>query len=185
MEDLQIINLYLNRDETAILETDKKYGTFCHSVALNVLSIKEDAEECVNDAYLRAWDVIPPQRPTKFGAWLGKVVRNIAINLWNKNHRQKRYAGMEQILDELQDCIPSPQTVDREIEEKELTEVINEWLLSLSKSDRVLFVRRYWIGISINELSKEYSTTPNILAKRMYNLRQKLKFTLEQEGYSI
>lgn len=185
MEDLQIINLYFHRDEAAILETDKKYGAFCHGVALNVLSVKEDAEECVNDTYMQAWNSIPPQRPVKLGAWLGKVVRNTAINLRKKNHRQKRYAGIEQLLDELQDCIPSNQTVDSEIGEKELTEVINKWLMSLSKGDRTLFVRRYWIGSAINALAKDYGTTPNRLAKRMYKLRQNLKHMLEQEGYSI
>lgn len=185
MEDLQIINLYFNRDETAISETDKKYGAFCHSVALNVLSTKSDAEECVNDTYLQAWNRIPPQRPVKLGTWLGRVVRNIAINLWKKNRRQKRYAGIEQFFDELQDCIPSPKSVDCEIEEKELAEAISEWLLSLSKSDRILFTRRYWFGKSLNELAKEAGTKPNSLAKRMYKLRQALKFKLEQEGYSI
>lgn len=185
MEDSQIIDLYFKRDEAAISETAAKYGAFCHGIARNILSIDADADECVNDTYLRAWNAIPPQKPIRLGAWLGKVVRNIALDLWKKNHRQKRYAGMEQLLDELQDCIPSPQTVQHEMEEKELTEVINEWLLSLSQKDRVLFVRRYWIGKSINELAREYGTTPNSLAKRMFKLRQKLKLTLEQEGYSI
>lgn len=185
MEDSQIIDLYFERDEAAISETAAKYGAFCHGIALNILSIHADADECVNDTYLRAWNAIPPQKPIRLGAWLGKVVRNIAFDLWKKNHRQKRYAGMEQLLDELQDCIPSPLTVSHEIEEKELTEIINEWLLSLSQNDRSLFVRRYWIGKTINELAVEYGTTPNSLAKRMYKLRQKLKLTLEQEGYSI
>ncbi|MCH5352190.1 MAG: sigma-70 family RNA polymerase sigma factor, partial [Acutalibacter sp.] len=142
MEDLQIIDLYFKREEAAILETEKKYGTFCHKVALNILSNHADAEECVNDAYLQAWNTIPPQQPVKFGAWLGKVVRNISINLWNKNHRQKRYTGIEQLFDELDDCIPSPKTTEREVEEKELTEVINEWLSELTQNDRVLFMRR-------------------------------------------
>lgn len=185
MEDLQIIDLYFKRDEAAISETDKKYGAFCHSIALNILSIHADAEECVNDTYVQAWDTIPPQRPAKFGAWLGRVVRNISINLWNKDRRQKRYAGMEQLLDELGDCIPSLQTPEREIEEKELTEIINKWLLSLLQNDRILFTRRYWNGEALNELAKECGTTPGKLAKRMYKLRQRLKLTLEQEGYSI
>lgn len=185
MEDLQIIELYFQRDEAAISETDHKYGVFCHNLALNVLSINADAEECVNDTYLQAWNSIPPQRPNKLGVWLGRVVRNIAINLWNKKHRQKRYVGIEQLLDELENCIPSPQTLEREIEEKELTEVINKWLLSLSRDDRILFTRRYWNGEALNKLAKEYAVTPGRLAKRMYKLRQDLKLTLEQEGYSI
>ena len=185
MEDLQIVNLYFERDESAIAETDKKYGALCRGVAMRILSIREDAEECVNDAYLQAWNSIPPLRPTNFGAWLGKVVRNRAINLWNKNHRQKRYAGMEQLLDELQECVPSPQTVECALEERELSAAIDGWLLTLSRRDRVLFVRRYWFGISVNELAKECGATPKGLAKRMYHLRQKLKLALEREGYSV
>ena len=185
MEDSQIIELYLKRDEAAISETSTKYGAFCHGVALNILSIDADADECVNDTYLRAWSSIPPQRPSKLGAWLGKVVRNIALDLWKKNHRQKRYAGMEQLLNELEDCIPSPVTVEREIEEQELTEVINTWLASLSQNDRVLFMRRYWHGKTVAALAKEYGTSQANMAKRMYRLRQNLKSKLEKEGYSL
>lgn len=185
MKDSQIISLFFQRDETAISETEKKYGTFCHNIALNILSINADAEECVNDAYLQAWNTIPPQRPDKFGAWLGRVVRNIAINLWKKNHRQKRYAGMEKLLDELEDCIPSPVTVEHKIEEKELTRFLNSWLASLSDDDRILFVRRYWNGEALNELATEYGVPPRNMAKRMYRLRQSLKQILEKEGYSL
>ena len=185
MKDSQIISLFFQRDETAISETEKKYGTFCHNIALNILSINADAEECVNDAYLQAWNTIPPQRPDRFGAWLGRVVRNIAINLWKKNHTQKRYAGMEKLLDELEDCIPSPVTVEHKIEERELTRFLNTWLASLSDDDRILFVRRYWNGEALNELATEYSVPPGNMAKRMYRLRQSLKQILEKEGYSL
>lgn len=185
MEDLQIIDLYFERNETAIAETASKYGRFCHNIALNILSIDADAEECINDTYLQAWNSIPPQRPAKFRAWLGRVVRNIAINLWNKKHCQKRYAGMEQVFEELEDCIPSPETVECQIEEKELTEVINTWLTSLSRDDRVLFVRRYWYGQAVNKLAKEVGMESKKLARRMYGLRQNLKSTLEKEGYSL
>lgn len=119
MEDSQIIELYWQRNETAISETRQKYGNFCYSIAKNILSLHEDAEECVNDTFHQVWQSIPTQRPDKFRAWLGKITRNISLNLWNKNHRQKRYAGMTELLSELEDCIPSPQTVEREIEEKE------------------------------------------------------------------
>ena len=185
MEDARIVDLYFERNEAAIAETAAKYGAFCHGVAFHILSVRADADECVNDTYLRAWNAIPPQRPAQLGAWLGKVVRNTALDLWKKNHRQKRSAGMEQLLEEWQDCVPSPQTVERELEEQELTEVINGWLLSLPQKDRILFVRRYWAGESVRELAGAYGMTPNGLAKRMLKLRQRLKHTLEQEGYSI
>ena len=185
MEDSQIIELYFQRDEAALAATKAKYGAYCHAIARNILSVDADAEECVSDAYLQAWNAIPPQKPDKLGAWLGRVVRNTAFNLWKKNRRQKRYAGIEQLLSELEDCIPSPLTVEREIEEQELTEAINAWLASLPKSDRVLFVRRYWLGEAVNALAQETGTSPSELAKRMYRLRQHLKSTLEQEGYSL
>ena len=185
MEDPKIIALFFERNETAIAETAAKYGVFCHNIALNILSIEADAEECVNDTYLQTWNSIPPQRPSKFRAWLGRVVRNIAINLWNKNHCQKRNAGIVQLMDELEDCIPSPETVERQIEEQVLTEVINTWLASLSQEDRILFVRRYWNGKAVKELAKETGTEPKKLARHMYTLRQNLKSTLEKEGYLL
>lgn len=185
MEDAQIIDLYFERNEAAIVETAAKYGRFCRNVALNILSVGADAEECVNDAYLQAWNSIPPQRPSSLRAWLGRVVRNISINLWNKNHCQKRYAGMEQLMDELEDCIPSPQTVEHQIEGQELTEAIDTWLASLPRDDRVLFVRRYWNGETVDELAKEAGTGPKKLAKRMYRLRQNLRAALEKEGYLL
>ncbi len=185
MEDLEIIGLYFRRNEKAITETAAKYGTFCRNIALNILSNREDAEECVNDTYLQAWNTIPPQKPDKLGAWLGRVIRNIAYNLWKKNHRQRRYTGMEEILNELEDCIPSPVTVERKMEEQELTKVINAWIASLAKKDRILFVRRYWNGESVDALAKRAGVSAAAIAKRMYRLRLKLKATLEKEGYPL
>lgn len=185
MDDNQIIDLYWQRNENAISETDKKYGSFCHHIAQNILSLAEDAEECVNDTYYQAWDSIPPQHPRILRAWLGKIVRNTSINLWMKNHTQKRYAGMNLILDELEDCIPSSATVEHEIEAQELTVFLNTWLASLSQNDRTLFMRRYWNGEAVNELAKEYGISPGKLAKQMYHLRQNLKISLEKEGYSL
>lgn len=185
MEDLQIIDLYFRRDETAITETANKYGAFCRRVAKNILSLEEDTEECVNDTYLHAWNSMPPQRPVKLGAWLGRIVRNIALDMWRRHHSQKRYSGIEQVLDELADCIPSPQTVEREIDQKELTEAINTWLAELRQNDRVLFMRRYWNGDSVKDLAKECGMTSGGLAGKLYKLRQSLKTFLEKEGYIL
>ena len=182
MEDHQIIELYWARNEQAITETSQKYGAFCFSIATNILSIREDTEECVNDTYHHVWNAIPPQRPIKFKPWLGKIVRNLAINLWNKNHTQKRYAGMTELLCELDDCIPSPQTVEQEIGDKELTECIDRWLRSIPQEDRILFVRRYWNGIALRDLAEEKGIDPGKMAQRMYRLRIKLKTALEKEG---
>ena len=185
MEDDQIIALYWHRDEQAIAETAGKYGAFCYGIAKNILSIDEDAEECVNDTWHRAWNAIPPQRPARLRAWLGRVVRNIALNLWDRNHTQKRYAGMTELLSELEDCIPASETVEQKIAEKELTELIDRWLRSLDREDRALFVRRYWNGIALNELAKERAVPPEKLAQRMYRLRRGLRAALEKEGVCL
>lgn len=185
MEDKEIVKLYLERDENAIAETDSKYGRLCRSMARNILTTEADAEECVNDTYLQAWNSIPPQQPKNFGAWLGRVVRNTALNLWKKNHRQKRYAGMNLLFQELEDCLPSSADVESALTEKELTAALNRWLSSLGKQDRILFVRRYWYGESVKDLAAACGFTPKKLAKHMYTLRQNLKKFLVKEGYSL
>lgn len=185
MEDAQIIDLYWQRDEAAIAATQEKYGPFCHRIAKNILTVNEDAEECVNDTYHQAWKSIPPQRPAKLAAWLGKVVRNIAINLWNKNHAQKRNQGMTELLSELEDCIPSTTTIERELEGKELSAIIDAWLYSLKREDRVLFVRRYWTGTPLQELAAAWQIPPGKLAQRMFRLRNSLKLALEKEGVTL
>jgi RNA polymerase sigma-70 factor (ECF subfamily) len=185
VEDEQIIALYLKRDEDAIMETEEKYGAFCRKIAVNILTDPADGEECVNDAYLQAWNAIPPQKPCYLGAWLGRVVRNNALNLWKKNHRKKRYDGMEQLFSELTDCVPSPTTVEQELDGQELTAFLNTWLGTLHRDDRVLFLRRYWNGEAVVDLAKQSGVSPAKLTKRMYRLRQNLRVALEKEGYSL
>jgi len=182
MEDTQIVDLYWQRDERAILETQKKYGKFCYGIAKNILSSHEDAEECVNDAWRNAWESIPPQRPTRFRPWLGKVIRNLALNRWNREHTQKRCAGMTELLSELEEILPSPRTVEDAWSERELSECISSWLLTLEQEDQMLFVRRYWNGIALKELAKEQGISPAKLAQRMYRLRNMLREALEKEG---
>jgi RNA polymerase sigma-70 factor (ECF subfamily) len=182
MEDFQIIELYWQRDERAIDETSRKYGPFCHTVAMNVLGVREDAEECVNDTWHSAWNAMPPQRPRLLRPWLGRIVRNAAINLWNKNHAKKRYVGMELLLDELEACIPSPQTIERQLEAEELGGIISAWLRTLPADDRTLFVRRYWNGEALRELARLWHDTPARLAQRTYRLRLALKAELERNG---
>ena len=131
MEDSEILDLYWRRDGSAISETEEKYGALCGRIARNILGADEDAEECVNDVLHQAWNAIPPQRPDRLGAWLGKVTRNLALNQWSRNHTQKRYGGMTALLDELEDCVPAPGGVERELEDKELSAAIDRWLRSL------------------------------------------------------
>lgn len=182
MQDSEIVALYWRRDEAAIAETGRKYGAYCFRIAKNILTAKEDAEECVNDAYCRVWSAIPPERPEHLGAWLGRVVRNLALNRWQQAHAQKRSAGVAALLSELEDCIPSPQDVETALDGRELGRHIDAWLRSLPREDRILFVRRYWYGVPLNALAKEHRSTPGRLAQRMYRLRRALKAELEKEG---
>lgn len=185
MEDGRIVDLYWRRDEAAIRETERKYGALCRGVARNILGAEEDVEECVNDVLHQAWNAIPPRRPDRLGAWLGKVTRNLALNLWSKNRTQKRYAGMTALLDELAECVPAPGGVERELEDRELSEAIDGWLRALSREDRVLFVRRYWYGTALRTLAAERGISPNRLAQKMFRLRQGLREALEKEGFTV
>lgn len=185
MDDDQIIELYWIRNETAIKETEHKYGRFCHSIAYNILSVWEDAEECVNDTYQKVWNAIPPQRPNVFHAWLGKIVRNLSLNRYEYNHATKRYAGGDILLGEISDCIPDPGTVEAIIEAKELSGYISNWLDALPETDRALFVRRYWSGVGVSDLAKMIGTSPNKLAGRLFRLRTGLKTYLEEKGVRL
>ncbi len=185
MEDSAIIDLYFARSESAIIETDKKYGALCRKIAFNILSVNEDTQECVNDSYFKVWNMIPPQRPSKFMAWLGKIVRNTALNIYKKYHAQKRFSGMELILDELEDCIPSTSSPENELENKEISKAVSAWLRTLSENDRYIFIRRYWYGDSVNTIAKGTKLNAHALAQRLYRLRAALKAYLEKEEIYI
>lgn len=185
MDDKTIIELYWSRNEQAIAETDTKYGSFLQRVALNILSLVQDAEECVNDTYHAAWNKMPPEEPLSLRAFLGRIVRNLSISRYRSNHAEKRYAGMELMLSELEECIPAKESVEDIVEHKleaeKLTAAMETWLNSLPQEDSALFLRRYWYGDAIKDLAKEWGTTPNLLAQRMLRLRKKLKVHLETQ----
>lgn len=185
MEDKEIVELFLSRNEDALKETEHKYGGFCRYIAKNVLSYMEDVEECINDALLTAWNRIPPVIPESLKAFMGKMVRDMAITKYRASHAQKRYSGMDLLLSELEDCIASDMDVEKNIERAELTEILNRWLESLSKEDRVLFIKRYWYGISCKELAFSYGCTQNNMAQKMFVLRKNLKTALEKEGIDV
>ncbi len=185
MEDQQIIELYFNRDENALVETAKKYGAFCLRIARNVLTLLEDAEECVNDTWHTAWNQIPPTRPDSFKAFLGRIVRNCSISKYRAAHAKKRFNGLEVMLSELEECIPATGSVEQEIEAKELTGYINGWLATLSQEDRVLFVRRYWYGEEVRDLAKKTGVSAVQMTQKMLRLRRKLKAFLEEKGVVV
>lgn len=185
MEDTQIIALYFQRNESAITETATKYGAFCHKIAMNILSIHEDAEECVNDTYHSVWNRIPPANPCSFRAFLGRITRNLSISRFRAMRAKKRYHGMELMLLELEECIPASNTVEMTIEMQELSMYISDWLYTQSEKDAMLFVRRYWYGDSVQDLAKNTDTTAAKMAQTMLRLRKSLKTYLEQKGVTL
>ena len=156
MEDTAIIELYWARNEDALTQTDKKYGPMCRSLAFNILSDRQDSEECVNDTWHRAWDTMPPQRPDSLRAYLGRIVRNLSISRLRKRTAQKRGGGLDVMLSELEDCLPAASGVEDKLESRELAAAISRWLRTLSPDDRVLFVPRTNSG----ERTKAYPAAP-------------------------
>ena len=185
MEDGQIVELYWQREEDAIRVTEQKYGGFCRRLSMNILHSFQDSEECVNDAYGRCWDTMPPQRPGSLRAYLGAILRNLSISRYRAAHAQKRFGGAEVLLSELADCVPSPDNVQRIVEAEELGELIARWLRKLEREDRTLFVRRYWNGDGVKELAGELGVRPNALTKRLLRLREALRRELEREGVAV
>lgn len=185
MDDQEIINLYLQRNEQAVKETESKYNSYCFHIANNILSIPEDAEECVNDTLASAWNKIPPIIPKSLKAFLSKLVRDISLSRYRKNHAYKRYNGMEVMFDELEECIPSEFDVNQNLEQQELSDYINDWLGSLTRENRVLFVKRHYYGDSVKSLAKLQGCTENQMAQRMLKLRNNLKKILIMKGCSL
>ena len=182
MEDHKIIDLYWARSQQAIVESDQKYGPYCRTIALGILSMREDAEECVNDTWHRAWNTMPPQRPASLRAYLVRLVRNLSIDRWRARKSQKRGEGLEALVLELEDCVPAAPSAEEETEARELSRAIDRWLDGLPREDRLLFVRRYWYGQRLDELSGQLGWSPNRASQRLRRLRAALKGYLEREG---
>lgn len=185
MEDMQLVTLFWARDESAIRETDRKYGPYCFQISINILTSREDAEECVSDTWLRAWDTMPPERPRSLRAYLGRIVRNLSISVYRRRHAQKRFAGIETLLSELGDCVPIYGATEQAAEAHQITEAINDWLASLDRRDRILFVRRYWYGDPARDLARAAGMTQGQLSGKMHRLREQLRLHLEQEGITL
>lgn len=182
MEDELILDLYWKRSETAISETELKYGRYCRSIAYNVLQSNEDTEECVNDTWLRAWESIPPQRPNRLSAFLGRITRNLALDRYDYNHAAKRSASFDLLLSELNECIPDTRD---DYARAELTQILETFLRSLPRDRRNLFLRRYWHCEPIDELSRRYGMSVSSVKSTLFRIRNKLKVYLEKEGVGI
>ena len=186
MEDSEIVALYWQRDERAIAETDGKYGPFCRAMARNLLGSPEDAEECVSDTWLEAWNSMPRERPALLRPWLGRVLRLNAIDRWRAAHRQKRFGGVETLVLELEECVPSyADDPQQALEAAELGALVERWLAALRVEERRLFLRRYWNGESLKDLAEEAKLPPALLAQRLRRLRLKLKDYLKKEGVTL
>lgn len=185
MEDHAIIELYFARDESAIKETDAKYGAYCTAIAYNLLNVREDAQECVNDTYLAVWERIPPHIPECLRAFLGRMTRNIAVDRYRRTHAKKRSDGLEVTLSELGECLPSDENVERALDAKLLAESLNAWLLSLPEQDRMLFVRRYFYGDAAKGLAKKTGMSEAGLSRRLAKLRDSLRAYLTERGNEL
>lgn len=184
MDDNQIIELYMKRNEQAIEETSAKYGGLCFRISYNILANREDSEECVNDTYLRTWDCIPPHKPTVFSAFLAKITRRISLNKWRDRNRMKRGGGqVVYVLEELEECISAESDVEEMVEYKELTAAINTFLGTLSEKERTVFVCRYWAFASVQEISNKFQFTESKTKTMLYRTREKLKEYLQKEGF--
>lgn len=186
MDDRQIVALYWERSEKAISETSKKYGKYCSYIAYNILHNYEDSEECVNDTYMRAWDAMPPQRPNRLSAFLGKITRNLSLNRLEKYTAQKRGAGQAALaLEELEECIPAFGHVEQIVDDIVLAEIINSFLAALTPETRKFFVRRYWYLSPVREIARDYAVSESKVKMILMRTRNKLKKVLEKEGISL
>ena len=186
MDDNKIIALFFERSEQAIEALSEKYGVLCSQIAWNILNDRQDAEECVNDTWLHAWNSIPPSRPSILKAYLGRITRNLSLDRWKRNSAQKRGGSqVELMLEELGDCIPSADSVQIEVETKVIAEIISTFLKEQPEMSRWLFVQRYWYGDSMAELSKKSKMTESYVKTQLFRLRQKLKDRLEKEGVQL
>lgn len=186
MEDTAIIDLYWARSQQAISASEEKYGAYCHTIARRILDREEDAEECVNDTYLRAWEAIPPARPGAFRIWLGQITRNLSLDRWKSLRAEKRGGGAELLLGELEDCLPaSGGGPERELEDQELAELLNVFLRGLSREGRAMFLRRYWYGESVAEVALALGCGEGKVKSSLFRSRKALREYLEKEGIAV
>lgn len=186
MEDTKILDLYFARDEQAIVETDRKYGTYCFSLAKAILDNDADAEEAVNDTYYKTWNVIPPNRPQVLKLFLAKITRNLSFSRWRSLSARKRGGGeMALVLEELESCIPSPVTVEDSVNAKELAAAIRFFLDTVPPREQDIFLRRYFFVEESGAIALRYGMKPAAVLRSLSRTRAKLKQYLVKEGYAV
>ena len=184
MEDMKIIVLFWARNEDAIAETDAAYGRKLRALANKILNNREDAEESVSDTYMKTWEIIPPQRPTYFYAFIASICRHLSFHKVDWKLAAKRNAEVVALTDEMELCIPDPSR-DREMEAKEIGKALNAFLESLPKETRLIFLRRYWHVDTIEEIAARYGITESKVKMQLSRTRAKLCTYLEKEGIRV
>lgn len=183
MEDHQILDLYFQRSEQAIQETDTKYGNYCFRIAYQILASREDAQESVSDTYLAAWNAIPPKRPLLLSAFLGKITRNVSIDRWRTRSAYKRGGGEFSLcLEELTNCTSGQPSVEDQQIQKEVVQTLNGFLKQLPETERKVFVCRYWYMDSIRDISEDFGISQTRVTTMLHRTRERLRKQLKKEG---
>ncbi|MBQ9468350.1 MAG: sigma-70 family RNA polymerase sigma factor [Clostridia bacterium] len=182
MDDDKILDLYFARNEEAIAETAKKYGAVLTRLTRSITGNDEDAEECVNDAYLAAWKSIPPERPAYFCAWLCSVARTLCAKIFEKKRAGKRSALIVELTEELTDCLPSPGSVEDAVEAKELSKALDAFLRGLDERAQIVFMKRYYWSAPIGEIAAQTGLSEGAVKQLLFRTRTKLRKTLQKEN---
>lgn len=186
MTDTEIIGLYNARSETAIAESNAKYGAYCFAVADNILNDREDSNECVNDTWLYTWNVIPPKRPDRLKLFFAKITRNLSIDRLRKMSAKKRGEGeLALALEELEECVPDKSRVEEAVDERRLSAVIDEFLRTVPTRDRQFFLRRYFYTEAVSKIAARFKVSENVVSVSLHRTRAKLKVHLEKEGFDL
>lgn len=184
MDDLAIVQLYFDRSETAITETDKKYGPYCYTIAYNILANKEDAEESVSDTYLAAWNAMPPRRPSILSTFLGKITRRLSIDRWRTRTAYKRGGGeIPLALDELSECVSGGETPEQTVMRRQMALAFNRFLQALPETERSVFLCRYWYLDPIADIAAHFGFTESKVNSMLHRTRAKLRSMLQKEGW--
>ncbi len=185
MDDSSIVTLFLERKEEAILQAQIQYKKYCTSISFSILQSSQDAEECVNDAFLRAWETIPPKHPLVLSAYLGKLTRNLSLDRLRSRTADKRDERLQLALDEIECILPGESSTEQDFDRKALAEIINAFLEKCSKTKRLLFIGRYWNLLSVTELSKQFGYSESMIKTTLHRTREELRDFLTKEGYEI
>ena len=184
MHDEKIIDLFFERSEQGIQELDIKYGKVCHKLSNNIVNNRQDAEECVNDAYLGAWNAIPPVRPNPLLSYIVKIVRNISLKIYWRKEAAKRSSHYTIALEEIEACIADQKNIEEEIEVRELACIIESFLDTLTIENRVIFMRRYWFPDSYKDIAEFVGLSEKNISVRLTRIREKMKqYLIEREVF--